>query len=47
VIGEGVIRLKVGARVAGIFFQDWLTGSISKDIMNSDLGGGIDGMLTE
>jgi NADPH:quinone reductase-like Zn-dependent oxidoreductase len=46
-IGEGVTRLKVGDRVAGIFFQDWLAGAISKDIMNSDLGGGIDGMLAE
>lgn len=46
-IGEGVTRLKVGDRVAGIFFQDWLAGTITKDIMKSDLGGGIDGMLAE
>jgi NADPH:quinone reductase-like Zn-dependent oxidoreductase len=46
-IGEGVTRLKVGDRVAGIFFQDWLAGTITKDIMRSDLGGGIDGMLAE
>ena len=46
-VGEGVTRIKVGDRVAGIFFQDWLSGTISKEIMKSDLGGGIDGMLAE
>jgi NADPH:quinone reductase-like Zn-dependent oxidoreductase len=46
-IGEGVTRVKVGDRVAGIFFQDWIAGAITKDIMKSDLGGGIDGMLAE
>lgn len=46
-LGEGVTRLKVGDRVAGIFFQNWLAGTITKDIMKSDLGGGIDGMLAE
>jgi NADPH:quinone reductase-like Zn-dependent oxidoreductase len=46
-IGAGVTRLKVGDRVAGIFFQDWLAGTITKNIMKSDLGGGIDGMLAE
>lgn len=46
-IGEGVTRIKVGDRVAGIFFQDWLAGAITKNIMKSDLGGGIDGMLAE
>ena len=46
-IGKGVTQIKVGDRVAGIFFQDWLAGEINKNIMKSDLGGGIDGMLTE
>jgi NADPH:quinone reductase-like Zn-dependent oxidoreductase len=46
-IGDGVTRVKVGDRVAGIFFQDWIAGTITKDIMKSDLGGGIDGMLAE
>ena len=46
-VGEGVTRIKVGDRVAGIFFQDWLSGTITKEIMKSDLGGGIDGMLAE
>lgn len=46
-VGEGVTQVKVGDRVAGIFFQDWIAGSITKQIMKSDLGGGIDGMLAE
>ncbi|MEN9518831.1 MAG: hypothetical protein RLZZ381_1419 [Cyanobacteriota bacterium] len=46
-VGEGVTRFQIGDRVAGIFFQDWLSGKISKEIMKSDLGGGIDGMLAE
>jgi NADPH:quinone reductase-like Zn-dependent oxidoreductase len=46
-VGGGVTRLKVGDRVAGIFFQDWIYGSLTKETMKSDLGGGIDGMLAE
>ncbi|MBD2213683.1 NAD(P)-dependent alcohol dehydrogenase [Nostoc linckia FACHB-104] len=46
-IGEGVTRVKVGDRVAGIFFQDWISGALTKEKMKSDLGGGIDGMLSE
>lgn len=46
-VGEGVTRVKVGDRVAGIFFQDWLNGALTREKMKSDLGGGIDGMLAE
>ncbi len=46
-VGGGVTRVKVGDRVAGIFFQDWIYGSLTKETMKSDLGGGIDGMLAE
>lgn len=46
-IASGVTRVKVGDRVAGIFFQNWIAGAITKQIMKSDLGGGIDGMLAE
>ncbi len=46
-VGEGVTRVKVGDRVAAIFFQDWIYGSLTKETMKSDLGGGIDGMLAE
>ncbi|OUL25334.1 NAD(P)-dependent alcohol dehydrogenase [Nostoc sp. 106C] len=46
-VGEGVTRVKVGDRVAGIFFQGWIAGSLTRESMKSDLGGGIDGMLAE
>jgi len=46
-VGAGVKRVKVGDRVAGIFFQDWIYGPLTRDKMKSDLGGGIDGMLAE
>jgi NADPH:quinone reductase-like Zn-dependent oxidoreductase len=46
-VGEGVTRVKLGDRVCGIFFQDWIAGGITKEIMKSDLGGSINGMLAE
>lgn len=46
-IGEGVTRVKVGDRVMGTFFQNWVSGPITRSTMASDMGGGIDGMLTE
>ncbi|MFQ4146093.1 NAD(P)-dependent alcohol dehydrogenase [Chlorogloeopsis sp. ULAP02] len=46
-VGEGVTRVKVGDRVAGIFFQEWIYGQLNRQKMKSDLGAGIDGMLVE
>jgi NADPH:quinone reductase-like Zn-dependent oxidoreductase len=46
-VGAGVTRVKVGDRVAGIFFQDWIYGAFSREKIKSDLGGNIDGMLAE
>ncbi|MDM9384770.1 NAD(P)-dependent alcohol dehydrogenase [Chlorogloeopsis sp. ULAP01] len=46
-VGEGVTRVKVGDRVAGIFFQEWIDGQLNRQKMKSDLGAGIDGMLAE
>jgi NADPH:quinone reductase-like Zn-dependent oxidoreductase len=46
-LGEGVSQVKVGDRVAGIFFQDWQAGEINKSIMKSALGGEINGVLAE
>ena len=46
-LGEGVTRVKVGDRVAGIFFQKWLSGRLSEAIAQSALGGAIDGLLAE
>ncbi len=46
-VGEGVTRWKIGDRVAGTFFQNWLTGSVRREAFQAALGGAIDGMLTE
>jgi NADPH:quinone reductase-like Zn-dependent oxidoreductase len=46
-VGARVTRVKVGDRVAGIFHQRWLGGRLTRDCMGSDLGGSIDGLLTE
>jgi NADPH:quinone reductase-like Zn-dependent oxidoreductase len=46
-IGPGVMRVKVGDRVAGCFFQRWPGGEAPPDAHASALGGGIDGMLAE
>jgi NADPH:quinone reductase-like Zn-dependent oxidoreductase len=46
-IGAGVTRVKVGDRVAGIFFQDWIAGRLTRQKIKSALGGAIDGMLAE
>ena len=46
-LGKGVTRVKVGDRVAGIFFQNWIDGTLTKEKMKSDLGGSINGMLAE
>jgi NADPH:quinone reductase-like Zn-dependent oxidoreductase len=46
-IGEGVTRVKVGDRVAGIFMQNWIDGPPSAAKQRGALGGDIDGMLAE
>lgn len=46
-VGPGVTRVKVGDRVASIFFQNWLSGDILAHHFPSALGGSIDGMLAE
>jgi NADPH:quinone reductase-like Zn-dependent oxidoreductase len=46
-VGEGVTRVKTGDRVAGIFFQDWLAGTLTREKIKSALGGAINGMLAE
>ncbi len=46
-VGDGVSRVRVGDRVAGIFMQRWLAGEVTPDGAMSALGGDIDGMLTE
>ncbi|MEB3182062.1 MAG: NAD(P)-dependent alcohol dehydrogenase [Nostocaceae cyanobacterium] len=46
-VGEGVTRVKVGERVAGIFFQKWLSGEFTDAQAKSDLGGNLPGLLAE
>ncbi len=46
-VGAGVSRVKVGDRVAGIFFQTWLDRGIQAEYHASALGGAVDGMLAE
>ena len=46
-IGTRVSRVRVGDRVAGIFFQTWLDGPLTDDVHAQALGGSADGMLTE
>jgi len=45
--GAEVRNVKLGDRVAGIFFQRWLAGPVRPDIQEAALGGTADGMLTE
>ncbi len=44
-VGDNVIRLKVGDRVASLFFQDWFDGEITRETGKSALGGPIDGVF--
>jgi NADPH:quinone reductase-like Zn-dependent oxidoreductase len=46
-IGPGVTRFKVGDRVAAIFHQGWLSGPRTPEHPRADLGGSLDGMLSE
>jgi NADPH:quinone reductase-like Zn-dependent oxidoreductase len=46
-VGAGVTRFKVGDRVAGIFFEDWLEGAPSAASLASARGGNSGGMLSE
>jgi NADPH:quinone reductase-like Zn-dependent oxidoreductase len=46
-VGAAVTRFKVGDRVAGIFFEDWLDGSPSAASLATARGGNSGGMLSE
>jgi NADPH:quinone reductase-like Zn-dependent oxidoreductase len=46
-IGEGVTRVAVGDRVAGIFFQHWLDGEPAVEKFKGALGGDVDGTLAQ
>ena len=46
-VGANVTRFKVGDRVAGIFFEDWLDGDPTPAAIASARGGNAGGMLSE
>lgn len=46
-VGAGVTRFKVGDRVAGIFFRDWVTGPFELRYHGAAGGGSIHGWLRE
>jgi NADPH:quinone reductase-like Zn-dependent oxidoreductase len=46
-VGAGVTGLKAGDRVASCFFQRWVDGACSAEVMASALGGALDGVLAE
>jgi NADPH:quinone reductase-like Zn-dependent oxidoreductase len=46
-VGANVTRFKVGDRVAGIFFEDWLDGAPSAAALATARGGNSGGMLSE
>lgn len=46
-VGPSVTRFRVGDRVAGTFFQDWIDGELTESQIGSALGGAIDGVLAE
>jgi NADPH:quinone reductase-like Zn-dependent oxidoreductase len=45
-VGDGVRRVKVGDRVAPMFFQDWFGGEARQAKFYASLGGPLDGVLT-
>jgi NADPH:quinone reductase-like Zn-dependent oxidoreductase len=46
-LGEGVTRVQVGQRVAGIFMQTWIEGGVTEAKARSSLGAQHEGVLAE
>ena len=46
-VAEGVTQWQVGDRVAGSFYQTFISGELTPEKANSALGGEIDGVLAE
>jgi NADPH:quinone reductase-like Zn-dependent oxidoreductase len=46
-LGSGETRFRIGDRVAGVFFQNWSSGSPPADVAQTALGGSVDGMLSQ
>lgn len=46
-VGRDVSRVRVGDRVCGVFFQRWVAGALDPNDRPYQLGGPLDGMLSE
>ena len=46
-ISEGVATVRVGDRVCGTFFQNWVDGPVTDAAARTTLGGDLDGVLSE
>ncbi len=46
-LGEGVTRVKIGTRVAGVFMPQWVDGELTEAKAKRTLGGGVEGVLAE
>ncbi|GGG57826.1 zinc-dependent alcohol dehydrogenase family protein [Paenibacillus radicis (ex Gao et al. 2016)] len=46
-LGEEADKFQIGDRVAGIFNQKWITGEMSPEYNDGELGGSLDGLLAE
>lgn len=46
-VGDGVLEVRPGDRVAGCFFQGWPQGPFTAPVMDTALGGARDGVLAE
>jgi len=46
-VGEGVTQWQRGQRVVSCFFQGWEAGKINREVMRTDLGGPLHGVLAE
>jgi NADPH:quinone reductase-like Zn-dependent oxidoreductase len=46
-VGNGVTRFRIGDRVAGTFFQNWVDGRPEPAMLGAARGGGVSGMLSE
>ena len=46
-VGDGVVKFRVGDRVAGNLFPNWVSGKLTEEKMQGPLGGGSDGVLCE
>lgn len=46
-VGEQVSKWKIGDRVMPTFFQDWTSGGMTREVMQSALGGALPGVMSE